>query len=178
MFIEARKRPSLNGNVNRALALYCRVYSGKRISSGFTLIEVMIVVAIVAILASIAIPSYNEYVLRGRIVGGITPLSDMQAKMEQYFQDQRTYIGACDPAFPNTVAPKPVNTTYFSFACTGVGQTAYQVDATGLASMNGFAYRLTLAAGVATKTTVGVPSGWTLPATNNCWAIKKDGTCQ
>ena len=59
-------------------------------SRGFTLIELMIAVAIIAILAAIAIPSYSEYVRRGRITEAISALSGMRVKMEQYFQDNRT----------------------------------------------------------------------------------------
>ena len=63
--------------------------------SGFTLIEVMIVVAIVAILASIAIPAYTDYILRSKITAATSALGSQQVKMEQFFQDRRTYVGAC-----------------------------------------------------------------------------------
>ena len=71
-----------------------------RSNSGFTLIEVMITVAIVAILAAIAVPSYNEYVQRARITEATSALADMRNKMEQYFQDNRTWTpgGGIDPA--------------------------------------------------------------------------------
>ena len=54
-------------------------------SRGFTLIELMIAVAIVAILAAIAIPSYSEYIRRSRITEAISALSGMRVKMEQFF---------------------------------------------------------------------------------------------
>ena len=64
-------------------------------TSGFTLIEVLITLAVVAILAMVALPSYNQYVLRANITEAVSGLSDMRVKLEQYFQDQRRYTGAC-----------------------------------------------------------------------------------
>ena len=48
----------------------------RRPAGGFTLIEVMVTVAIVAILAAIAYPSYRDYVLRGRLVDATTGLAE------------------------------------------------------------------------------------------------------
>jgi type IV pilus assembly protein PilE len=58
---------------------------------GFTLIELMVVVAIVAILASVAIPSYQTYVMRGNRTDGITPLQSTMNAQERYYTDNRTY---------------------------------------------------------------------------------------
>jgi len=66
--------------------------------SGFTLIEVMITIAIVAILAAIAIPNYANYLTRGKIQEATSNLLGMRVKMEQYFQDNRMYVspgGGC-----------------------------------------------------------------------------------
>ncbi len=59
--------------------------------SGFTLIEMMITVAIVAILASVALPSYSEYVLRSKTEEATSGLAELRVRMEQYFQDNRKY---------------------------------------------------------------------------------------
>ena len=52
-------------------------------NQGFTLIELMIVIAVIGVLAAIAIPNYNEYVQRSRITRAVAALSDMRVKLEQ-----------------------------------------------------------------------------------------------
>lgn len=59
---------------------------------GFTLIEMMIVVAIIGILAAIAYPSYDEYVKRGNRTEGQALLSDASARQERYFAQNNAYI--------------------------------------------------------------------------------------
>src|ERR1700722_11706839 len=66
-------------------------------SQGFTLIELMITVAIVAILAAIAIPNYRDYVIRGQLVDATQALAAVRANMERYFQDNRTYLAIAGP---------------------------------------------------------------------------------
>ena len=66
----------------------------KYASKGFTLIEVMIVVAIIGILAAIAYPSYDEYVKRGNRTEGQAFLSDVAARQERYFSQNNKYITA------------------------------------------------------------------------------------
>ena len=79
--------------------------------SGFTLIELMIVVAIVGILATIAYPSYTDYVIRGRIPDATSGLAAKRVQMEQFFQDNRTYVGApacaADMQRPAGFSPSP-----------------------------------------------------------------------
>ena len=59
--------------------------------SGFTLIELMITVAIAGILAAIAYPSYTEYVLRGNRTEGQALLNDAAARQERYYAQNNTY---------------------------------------------------------------------------------------
>ena len=66
----------------------------KTAQQGFTLIEVMIVVAIIGILAAIAYPSYDEYVKRGNRTEGQAFLSDVAARQERYFSQNNKYITA------------------------------------------------------------------------------------
>jgi type IV pilus assembly protein PilE len=131
----------------------------KAYSAGFTLIEVMIVVAIVAILAGIALPSYLDYVRRGQIQEGTTFLADGRVKMEQFFQDNHTYDNG----------PCPGATKYFTFGCVD-DLTTFTITATGKDSLNGFVYTINQAA-AQSSTTV-----WT-SGTNGCWIVRKGDTC-
>ena len=145
--------------------------------SGFTLIELMIVVGIVAILSAVAIPAYSDYVIRSRVIDGVAPLASLQVKMEQFFQDRRTYVGACDSA---SVAPLPpfTSASNFGFACSGLGAAGYTVTATGQNSMSGFSYMLVQsAAGGQVRATTNLPSGWSAANSATCWVLKKDGSC-
>ncbi len=141
-----------------------------RAHKGFTLIEVMIVVAIVAILAAIALPSYTNYIRRGRIVEAVSGLSGMSVRMEQFFQDQRTYAGAC---VDDSVAALPAATPHFKFKCSNLAATTFTVTATGKEGpMEDFAYTINQ---INVRATTAVPSGWT--KSTSCWVIKADGSC-
>jgi type IV pilus assembly protein PilE len=139
---------------------------------GFTLIELMIVVAIVAILASIGIPAYNDYVIRGKLAEAYANLASQRVKLEQFYQDRRTYLGACAAG---TVAP-PLPSGNFTYTCTLADQT-YTIDAVGDSTkgVGGFQFRIDQSN---VKSTVAVPAYWSLPSgTNNCWIRRKGGTC-
>lgn len=140
-----------------------------RQSRGFTLIEVMITVAIIAILAAIALPSYSDYVRRGRLTEALSAMSSQRVKMEQFFQDNRVYTNACAA---NTVATLN-NTANFNFGCTYPTPGSYVVTGTGTGSMLGFVYTMTEAN---VRATTGLPTGW-LGTGNACWVTKKDGSC-
>lgn len=144
-------------------------------AKGFTLIEMMITVAVLAILSAIALPAYTDYVKRGKVSEAFELLTSQAMAMEQAFQDRRTYV---PPALPT---PAPCNTPasgkYFTVACASTSATAYTVRATANtgSGVDGAIYTLT-EKGV--RATVGVPAGWTLPSTPNCWANARSGSCQ
>ena len=69
----------------------------------------MITVAVIAILAAVALPSYIDYVTRSRIVEAKTNLTDMRTRLEQYFLDNRAYPDACIAA---AAGPAPAGKIY------------------------------------------------------------------
>jgi len=138
-------------------------------SDGFTLIELMIVLAIIALLATIAIPSYSDYVKRSRIIEATSALSDLRVRYEQRFLDTRSYVGGC-AQFKTIVQAQAKS---FTIACGGETATTYTGTATGdpAFGMGGFVYNIDQANA---KSSTG-PAGWG-PGVG-CWAIRKDGSC-
>jgi type IV pilus assembly protein PilE len=139
-----------------------------RVQQGFTLIEVMVVVAIVGILATVAYPSYQDYITRGQIAEGLSTTADMRVRMEQYFQDNRTYIGApaCGAQLPT---PK-----HFVMSCDPAPTVnTFNIKATGNGAVTGFVFEVNQ---LNQRRTTGVKSGWGA-APVNCWVVRKGGGC-
>jgi type IV pilus assembly protein PilE len=134
-------------------------------TKGFTLIEIITAVGIIAILASVAIPQYNDYTIRGKIAEATSALSDGRIKMEQFFQDNRTYVGG----------PRPADTTYFTYSVPVATVAAYTITAQGVGSMSAWTMTIDQNNG---RSTTAAPSGWaaaTMPST--CWITRKAGVC-
>lgn len=135
------------------------------------MIELMVTVAIVAIIAAVGIPSYRDYTLRGKIPQATNNLSTMRVQLEQYYQDNKTYVGACAA---NTVAPLPT-TDDFQYSCPTLTATTFTAQAQGVASgpMKDFTYTIDESNN---RKTTAVPSGWgTAPV--SCWVTKRGGAC-
>jgi len=140
--------------------------------AGFTLIEIMIVVAIIAILSAIAYPQYAQYITRSKLVDGMNGLSAFRVSMEQYYQDNRLY--ACP-----TTGPSFPSSQYFTYSCSvgadasGVAAQTFLAKATGKGGtpVAGLVYSID---NTNTRQTSAVPSGWTLPA-SGCWSTSKGG---
>ena len=133
--------------------------SGAFRSRGFTLIEVLVVMTVLAILATIAVPSYSRYVTRGNLVEATNSLSEYRVRMEQFYQDARSYQNAAGECG----AVPPANLQNFAVACAiAAGGQAYTATATGAGSTAGFVYSINQANA---RATVALPSHWgTLPA--------------
>ena len=158
-------------------------------SRGFTLIELMIVVVIVAILAAVAVPAYTDYIIRAKITEATSQLSDQRVKMEQWYQDNRKYTNTADtacgvtmPVSYNTANPTgPVK--YFTFTCANSTNQAYTITATGGvsgaggdSSMSGFVYTITETNLKATTMSgAAVTRGYS--SNTNCWVLKKANLC-
>lgn len=134
---------------------------------GFTLIELMVTVAIIAILASIALPSYTEYVTQGRIAEATAGLAAKRVRMEAFYDNNRTYASAPDCTSDTTTSK------YFTFSCSGAADaTTYTLQAVGKGSMAGFTYTINQNNA---KATTAAPTGWSTSAT--CWVLNKGGSC-
>jgi len=148
-----------------------RAWGEHTTARGFTLIEAMIVTAIIAILAAVAVPSYATYVRRSHILEAVARLADARARMEEFFQDERTYVdagGSCGAA-PNAPAPSDA----FVITCSATAAT-FTYTATGRAALGMSAFVYSIDEGGA-RATASVPSGWRRTA--DCWTIRADGSC-
>src|SRR5208283_4009558 len=86
-----RQPPHLDREALKAKSMSTLVRTHRRRSAGITLIELIIVMVIVAIMASIAIPSYNSYVLKSHRTEAKTALLDLASMEERYFSTQNVY---------------------------------------------------------------------------------------
>jgi len=150
--------------------------------NGFTLIELMVTVAIIAILAAIAIPNYSDYVRRGKLQEATSNVLAMRTKMEQYFQDNRSYNTPGAPVLAPCTAGSSVPIPalkYFNITCPVLTPTTYTIQADGTdPTLVGITYTIDQGNVRATQVTAGSPmdqSGYT--PNNNCWTVRKGGQC-
>lgn len=134
-----------------------------RAARGFTLIEMMVTVALVGMLTAVALPSYRDYVTRGRLTEAFTALAGVQPAAEQFWSNGRSYVG---------FDRMPANSNNFTYTLSGASQSAFIVTATGAGPMTGFTYTINQSG---TRTTSAAPAGWGTNTT--CWVDHKGGAC-
>jgi type IV pilus assembly protein PilE len=140
--------------------------------AGFTLVELMVVVAIIGIIAAIAIPQYTDYVTRSKFTEAHSTLASLRVQQEQSFMDKRTYVSAgttCLTAMPTI--------KYFTYTCTG-SASAYTITATGNAGqgLSGIAFTVNESNTRATTITGSTPMANAGYTSQTCWIAKKN-TC-
>jgi type IV pilus assembly protein PilE len=160
---------------------------------GFTLIELMVTVTVIAILAAIALPSYNDYVTRSKFAEATGNLADLRVKMEQYYADNRRYSttaggGICGiPGAPNGNTPTAADARYFTYRCASTnppanpaGDQAFTLFADGVAaqSLGGLHFTVDQSNVKATVVDGGSDMAGKGYASNaGCWVRKKPSTC-
>jgi type IV pilus assembly protein PilE len=145
----------------------------KRHDSGFSLIELMVVVAIVGILTAIAIPAYGGYVMRSRLVEAFSGLGAAQTSVEDYWSNSHTYVGfdTVDATHPRRLPPDSANFT-FSLDSSVTSDSAYTVLATGHGPVDGFVFTIDQNGKRATR---AAPIGYGTSTT--CWIDRKGSQC-
>ena len=159
-------------------------------AKGFTLLELMIVVMIVAVLAGIALPSYSDYVVRSKFAEATANLGDLRVKMEQYYADNRRYStdaagGTCGlPGVPDGNTPTAADARYFTYQCqplnpNGLGAQQFLLTANGVPAqgLTGISFTVNEANAKTTVVTGGSEMASRGYAGGLCWVRKKPAEC-
>lgn len=121
----------------------------KRSSRGFTLMEILIVIAIIGILTAVALPSYQSYVLKSRAKSATADLMALSLVVENQYQKSLTYLTSATTTTATTQTAYsgwyPAQSAYFTYtygytaansAATPAVLESYTLTATGLSSNN------------------------------------------
>ena len=142
-------------------------------TKGFTLIELMVTVAIIAILAAVAVPSYSAYIMRGHLAEAVNGLAGVRAQMERHFQDNRSYATVGTFTTPCAAAVGTRTFGNFVVSCAGTPDaTTFTLQAVGSGPANGFTFTINQAD---VRATTAAATGWNTCA--NKWLMKKGQTC-
>lgn len=99
-------------------------------ANGFTLIELMIVVAIVAILASIAYPSYTSSVIKGKRAEGRAALTELMQQQERYMTQNNSYCAFSNSGGTGTATSGCTTVPFKTFSGENLASAAYYLSAT------------------------------------------------
>jgi len=103
----------------------------KKNNKGFTLVELMIVIAILGILGSVAYPSYLSHVKKANRADGIDSLLALAGRMEEYYMNNDTYVGATvNAAGTGTVGSNKTSDDLYTLSITSATAIAYSLAAT------------------------------------------------
>lgn len=129
---------------------------------GFSLIELMMVVAILGIVTSIAVPAYQEYVQTGNATEATANLSNCRVQAEQFFQDNYSYVGfVC----------QPTDAKFFDYVVENQTATSYTLKANGKASQGMQYFTFSINQDNAKSSVFNGVTG------ANCWLTSNNGLC-
>jgi len=104
----------------------------KKVQQGFTLIELMIVVAIIGILAAVAIPAYQDYTIRAKVTEGLSLAGAAKVAVAETYSSKGTASLAAQASFGLPAANSIVGNNVASIGVAGAGVITINYAATGL----------------------------------------------
>ncbi|MFM8333400.1 MAG: type IV pilin protein [Candidatus Methylumidiphilus sp.] len=152
-----------------------------RQQKGFSLVELMVALAIVGILAAISYPSYTGHMMKTRRVDAQGSLAGLSAAMERYFTENNTYAGAAGTTSGGVVTPadtgapriyptqSPIDgaTKYYNLTISAADASSYTLRATPISTSTQASDKCAILTLTSTGLRGAVTSGGT--AISGCW---------